>query len=142
MTNEADLAVRALEGMKRSYVNQLEKEIEYYKKMREKCRAATEATQEMSALMKELSIETHFKLVRAASKKTPCAAPTIPAAQPEPMAWTGCGECDVAFPCHMGKQYCLRLHEPPVPAGKEKPARKASADFDLPAPNDNFEETP
>lgn len=37
--------------------------------------------------------------------------------QPEPRApgWIGCGECDVAFPCHNGKQYCLRLHEPPTP---------------------------
>lgn len=26
------------------------------------------------------------------------------------MLWAGCGECDVAFLCHNGKQHCIRLH--------------------------------
>lgn len=25
------------------------------------------------------------------------------------MKWVGCGECDLSFPCHEGKQRCIRL---------------------------------
>ena len=32
--------------------------------------------------------------------------------------WVGCGECDPAFPCYNGEQFCFRLHEPGISAGE------------------------
>jgi hypothetical protein len=31
---------------------------------------------------------------------------------PVPAGWQGCGECDCEFPCHDGKERCIRLPKP------------------------------
>ena len=45
-------------------------------------------------------------------KKGPLAIAAVKKAQTqtvqEPVAWTGCGECDCSFPCHGGRTACIR----------------------------------